>query len=269
MLVIGEKINGTRKAVGKAVDAKDEAFIKNLAQAQVDAGADYLDINAGTKPDTEPQDLAWLVRVVQEITDTPLCLDSPNPKALEAAFAEVKSSPMINSISGEPDRLDAILPLAAKQNCPVIALALDENGIPKGVDGRMKVVRKIFDHTRKAGLGDDKIYVDPLIMTISTDQQAGLMALDTIRAVHAEYPECHFTAGLSNISFGMPGRSAVNQAFLVLALSAGLDSAIINPMDHQLRTALFAAQVILGRDRYCMAYNRAFRAGKIGPSPQA
>lgn len=269
MIIIGEKINGTRKAVGKAVMAKDEIFIKNLAQSQVDAGADYLDVNAGTKPETEPEDLAWLVKVVQDVTDTPLCLDSPNPKALEAAFAEVKNTPMINSISGEPDRLETILPLAAKANCPVIALALDENGIPKGVDGRLKVIRKIFEHTRKAGLGDDKLFVDPLIMAVSTDQQAALMALETIKAVHAEYPECHFTAGLSNISFGMPDRSAINQAFLCLALAAGLDSAIIDPTDRQLRTAMFAAQVILGRDRFCMAYNRAFRSGKIGPSPKA
>ncbi len=265
MIVIGEKINGTRKAVGRAVEAKDEAFIKNLAQAQVDGGADYLDVNAGTKPDTEPRDLAWLVQVVQEVTDLPLCLDSPNPKALEAAFGMVNKPPMVNSISGEPDRLETILPLAARHDCPVIALALDENGIPKGVDGRLNEERKIFEHTRQAGLGDDKVFVDPLIMTIATDQQAGHLAVDTIKAVHEEYPECHFTAGLSNISFGMPGRSAINQAFLVLALAAGLDSAIIDPMDRQLRTALYAAEVALGRDRYCMAYNRAFRSGKIGP----
>ena len=265
MIIIGEKINGTRKAVGTAVACKDADFIKNLALTQAQAGADYLDINAGSKPEDEPEDLVWLVKVVQEATDKPLCLDSPNPKALEAAIKHVNKTPMINSISGEPERLESILPLAAYHDCPVIALALDENGIPKDVDGRMAVVRKIFTRTQKAGLKDDKIFVDPLIMTIATEQQAAHIAMDTIKKIHQEYPESHFTAGLSNISFGMPGRTAINQAFLIVALEAGLDSAIVDPTDRQLRTALYAAQVILGRDRHCMNYNRAFRAKKIGP----
>lgn len=264
MIIIGEKINGTRKAVGRAVTEKDAEFIKELARKQVEAGAGYLDVNAGTRPDVEADDLVWLVKTVQEVTDIPLCLDSPNPDALVAAMAEVNKTPMINSISGEPDRLEGIVPLAAKSDCPVIALALDENGIPKDVEGRLAVVGKVIEKTRAAGIEDSRLYVDPLVMTIATDQQAGNTLFETIRNLKARYPDIHFTAGLSNISFGLPGRTFINQAFLTLAVDAGLDSAILDPMDRPLMTAILAAEVILGRDRHCMNYNRAYRAGKIG-----
>jgi len=264
MLIIGEKINGTRKEVREAVTTRDVAFIQTLARSQVEAGAGYLDVNAGTSPDREPEDLVWLVQTVQAAVEVPLCLDSANPKALAAAMPGVGQTPMINSISGEPDRLEHILPLAAKHGCAVIALALDDQGIPKGVDGRMAVVAKLFAATRKAGVPDEKVYLDPLVMAIATDNQGGAVALETMRRVRAEFPEAHLTGGLSNVSFGLPSRSLVNQAFLTLALAAGMDSAIMDPTDRALYGALLAAEVVLGRDRHCLNYSRAFRAGKIG-----
>jgi 5-methyltetrahydrofolate--homocysteine methyltransferase len=264
MLIIGEKINGTRKEVREAVTARDVEFIQTLARGQVEAGAGYLDVNAGTSPDREPEDLAWLVQTVQAAVEVPLCLDSANPKALAAAMPVVGQTPMINSISGEPDRLENILPLAAKHGCAVIALALDDQGIPKGVDGRMAVVAKLFTATRKAGVPDETVYLDPLVMAIATDNQGGAVALETMRRVRAEFPEAHLTGGLSNVSFGLPARTLVNQAFLTLALGAGMDSAIMDPTDRALYGALLAAQVVLGRDRHCLNFSRAFRAGKIG-----
>ena len=264
MLIIGEKINGTRKEVREAVTARDAEFIRTLARAQVDAGAGVLDVNAGTSPDREAEDLVWLAQTVQGAVDVALCLDSANPKALAAALAVVDKTPFINSISGEPDRLEHILPLVAEHGSPVIALALDANGIPKGVDGRMAVVERLFEETRRVGVADEAVYVDPLIMTIATDSQGGAIALETMRQVRQRFPEAHLTAGLSNASFGLPARSLVNQAFLTLGLAAGLDSAIMDPTDRALTSALLAAEVVLGRDRHCMNYNRAYRAGKIG-----
>lgn len=264
MLIIGEKINGTRKEVGRAVAERDAEFIRALATAQADAGADFLDVNAGTSPSREPDDLVWLVRTVQELVDKPLCLDSANPKALAVALAEVKQTPMINSISGEPDRLTGILPLAAQHGCPVIALALDDKGIPKGAEARMTVIRRLFEETRSAGISDEKVYVDTLVMAVATDNQVCNVAMETMATVKREYPQAHLTAGLSNVSFGLPARSLINQAFLTLALAAGLDSAIMDPMDRGICGALFAAEVVLGRDRHCLRYSRAFRSGKIG-----
>jgi cobalamin-dependent methionine synthase I len=266
MLIIGEKINGTRKEVARAVHERDAEFIRTLARTQAEAGADFLDVNAGTNPDREPADLVWLVGVIQEAVEKPLCLDSANPKALAAALGEVRTTPLVNSISGEPDRLAGILPLAAQHGCSVIALALDETGIPKGTEGRLGVIRKLFAETRSAGVPDSHVYVDPLAMAVATENRACLVALETIRAARAEFPEAHITAGLSNVSFGLPARSLINQAFLTLAVSAGLDSAILDPTDRGLMSTLLAAEVVLGKDRHCMKYSKAFRLGKIGGS---
>jgi len=264
MQIIGEKINGTLERVGKAVMERDATFIQALAHRQVEAGADLLDVNAGTRPDREPDDLVWLVRTVQETVDVPLCLDSANPHALAAAIEEVQQVPLINSISGERKRLEGILPLVQNYNCSVIALALDEDGIPHGVEERLGVIHHIIDETRRAGLPDESLYVDPLVMAIATDTKGGLIALETMRAVHAEFPAVHLSVGLSNISFGLPARSLINQAFLTLALAAGLDTAIMDPLDRDLRGALLAAELVLGRDRHCRNYTRAYRAGRIG-----
>ncbi len=265
MLIIGEKINGTRKAVGKAVLERDADFVRKLAQDQVEAGADVLDVNAGTGPDRDFDDLVWLVQTVQEVVDKPLCLDSPNPKALALAIREVKQTPIVNSISGEAERLEHVLPLVAEHKAKVIALCIDGNGIPKDVETRMTVVRNLLAKTREAGVPDGHVYVDPLAVAVATDNRGALIACETIRLTHAEFPEVHFTCGLSNISFGMPARALLNRAFLTLMLEAGLDSAIMDPMDRGLVETLYASEALLGKDRMCMKYSRAFRAGKIGP----
>ncbi len=264
MKIIGEKINGTRKRVGEAIVNRDKDFIKDLAKRQVEAGAHLLDVNAGTKPDREAEDLVWLVRSIQEELDVPLCLDSANAAPLRAALEEVKQTPMINSISGEPKKLEEILPLAADHGSSVIALAIGEKGIPKNVEDRLIVVRKLIEETRKCGVPDERVYVDPLVMTIATDTEAGRITLETIRSVKKDFPEVHVISGLSNLSFGLPYRSLINRTFLTLAIEAGLDSAIVDPMDRELRDTLMAAELILGKDRYCLNYTRAFREGRLG-----
>jgi len=264
--IIGEKINGTRKTVAAAVASRDVAFIQTLAQKQAAAGAHWLDVNAGTVPDREPDDLVWLVRVVQAAVDLPLCLDSANPLALAAALGETRQVPLINSISGEPARLSGILPLVAEHGCEVIAMALDDHGIPLDVAGRLAVVQRLFAATRAAGVPDDRIYVDPLVMTIATNTDCGRLALDTIRAIRAEYPLAHISTGLSNVSFGLPARALINRTFLTLAIAAGMDTAIVDPLDSELKAALLATDLVLGHDNYCRNYTRAFRAGLLDTS---
>ena len=265
MLIIGEKINGTRSQVAKAIAEREKEYIQDLALKQANAGANYLDINAGTKPDLEPDALVWLVRVVQEVVDVPLCLDSVNGKALSAAMDHVQQTPMINSISGEKKRLEEILPLSTKHGCPVIALALDDRGIPKTTEDRLDIVRQLIQETDRVGIDHDSLFVDPLVIAIATDTDSGLMAFEVMRGIKAEFPDIHLTSGLSNISFGLPARGLINRAFLTLALDAGLDSAIMDPTDRALYEALLAAEVVLGRDRYCLNYTNAYREGRLGP----
>ncbi len=270
MKIIGEKINGTRKLVGKAIAERDAAFIQNLAKKQADAGAHWLDVNAGTQPDREPDDLVWLINLVQEVVDVPLCLDSASPAALKAAMPAVKKTPMINSISGEAMRLEGILPIVAEHGCEVIALCMDDGGIPATTEARLEAIAKVFAETRRAGIPDEKVFVDPLAMAVATNTQAGQVTFATMRAIRAAYPAAHISCGLSNVSFGLPVRSLINRTFLVLALNAGMDAAIIDPNDRELQSALRAADLLLGNDRHCLAYTRAYRAGLLeAPKPAA
>lgn len=262
--IIGEKINGTRKRVAQAIAERDAAFIRDLARQQVKAGAAWLDVNAGTHPSREADDLIWLIENIQAVTETPLCLDSANPAALSVAIHAVNKTPMINSISGEPARLQGILPLAAANNCPVIALAMDDKGIPKTVEDRMNVIRRVVADARRQGLPDQNLYIDPLAMTISTNTDSASLAISTMRAVRAEIPEAHLTCGLSNISFGLPARSYINRVFITLAVQAGLDSAILDPLDQEMKAVLITTELVLGRDRHCLNYTRAYRAGVFG-----
>jgi len=266
MIIIGEKINGTRKQVAAAIVNRDADFIRGLALRQFQSGASYLDINAGSLAGREPQDMAWLVEIVQEaVPDAALCLDSVNHRALRAGIEKSSKIPMLNSLSGEKSRVDSVLPLACEFGTELIVLALDDNGIPRTGDGRLEIVRRLVGMTRNGGLPDEKLYVDPLVMAISTGTDNGNITLETCRKIKEEFPGVHLTCGLSNISFGMPLRSIINRAFLVLAIQAGMDSAIVDPEERELRGIMMAAETVLGKDRHCLNFNRAFRAGKIGP----
>lgn len=263
MIIIGEKINGTRKKVKDAIDSRDAEFIKDLALRQVKAGVDFLDVNAGTAPEREPDDMVWLVNTVQEATDTPLCLDSANPEALKAGIDAAYKKPMINSLSGEKLRVDGVLPLACENGAELIILTCDDEGIPATVEKRMEILERLISMTRKGGLSDSKLHIDPLVGTVSTDIKSGLLAFDAMKNILEKYPDVHITGGLSNISFGMPARSVINQAFAVLAIAAGMDSAIVDPENVDLRSIIYASDVVLGRDRFCMNFTKAFREGII------
>jgi cobalamin-dependent methionine synthase I len=261
MKIIGEKINGTRKRVAQAIAERDAAFIQELAKKQTEAGSAWLDINAGTHPDREPDDLIWLIEAIQSVVDTPLSLDSANPNALKTAIQAVHKTPLINSISGEPERLAGILPIAAEHGCPVIALCMDEKKIPETSEKRCEVIGRVIAATRAHGMPDSNVYVDPLAMTISTNTQSAMIAFETMRRVREAYPEAHLTIGLSNISFGLPARSFVNRYFLSLAIQAGLDTAILDPLDREIQAAILTTELLLGRDGHCLNFIRASRKG--------
>lgn len=266
MILIGEKINGTRKKVGEAIAAKDERFITELAQKQFAAGAAYLDVNAGTLPDREPEDMVWLVQLVQKAApEAVVCLDSANPKALKAGLAVCSKTPMINSLSGEKARIEGVLPLAAKHNTELVVLGLDDNGIPETTEKRLAIIRQLIILCRDQGLPDEKLYIDPLVLSIATGTRNGKVTLETMTEVKKEFPRVHLTCGHSNISFGMPLRSLVNQAFMALTVAAGLDSAIVDPENRDLVGMMMASEALMGLDRHCMKFNKAARAGKIGP----
>ncbi len=264
MIVIGEKINGTRKEVARAIQERDRNAIQALAREQVRAGADFLEVNAGTHPDREVEDMLWLVDTVQEVTDTALALDSTNPEALAAAIRVSRRRPLLNSLSGEKDRVEGVLPLACRHQSRLVVLALDDRGIPSQARERLEIVRRLVELTRRGGLPDHHLFIDPVVTTIATNQESGLLALESMRLIKREFPQVHLTCGLSNISFGQASRSIINQAFAALALGAGLDSAILDPCDRALRGIIYAAEMVLGRDPDCLAYARAQRQGLLG-----
>jgi len=263
MIIIGEKINGTLKKTAKAIAERDEDFITSLAVRQAEAGADYIDVNAGTGGGDETTDLLWMIDIVQEAVDVPLCLDSAKPSVLKAGMAAVSQTPMVNSISGETKRLEGILPLVVEKGSPVIALLLDDAGIPENLEGRLDIGRMLMEKTRTAGIPDSRVFIDPLAMAVSTKTEGAVVAIDSMKILREEYPEVKFSIGLSNVSFGLPGRTLINQAFLAQLLAAGLDAAIINPMEQGLINMLYATEMILGRDRFCRNYTTAFKKERI------
>jgi cobalamin-dependent methionine synthase I len=264
MLVVAEKINGTLPLIATAVEARDASFIQDLARRQAESGADFIDLNAGTGPEREPDDLVWLVQTVQPVVNVPLALDSAEPASLLAGLEAASAPPLINSISGKTHSLEGVLPLVAQRSWGVVALLLDDSGIPSTVEQRLAIARTIIARTREVGLADERVFVDPLAMSVSTRQDGALVATDTMTRLRSEFPLVKFGLGLSNISFGLPARKLINRVFLTLAVAAGLDMAILDPLDNGLRGEMLAAEMLLGRDRYCRTFTKAFKAGRIG-----
>jgi 5-methyltetrahydrofolate--homocysteine methyltransferase len=267
MLIVGEKINTSRKTVKEAVEKRDAAFIRALARRQLEAGADYIDVNCGTFLQNEPELLSWLVREVQdELDGRPLCIDSPNPAAVEAALEAHRGTAMLNSISGEKERYAALEPLIVRHGCKVVVLCMDDaSGIPPDAATRFQIASRIIESLVQKGVKPDDIYVDPLIQPISVDTKNGLSAAETIRLVRERYPGVHAICGLSNISFGLPERKLLNQAFMVVCAAYGLDAVILDPEDQKMMALVHAVGALLNRDPYCGAYLKAYRRGSLTP----
>jgi cobalamin-dependent methionine synthase I len=263
MIVIGEKINASLPAVKSIIQKQDDRSLIELARKQAAAGSAFIDVNVGTgegSQDDEISAMKWAVEIIQKDIDTPLCIDSADPVLLEAAL-NIRNDgvSLINSTKAEDDNLKEIIPLAVRHNASLIALAMDEFGIPKTVKDRMAACGKIAEACHRYGLSMDKVFFDPLVLPVSTDIRQGRVTLDTLVAIKEKFPEAQTVMGLSNISYGLPNRVGLNSAFLHMAVSAGLDAAIMDPLDQTMMTAVRSAEVLVGKDRHCRRYTRAFR----------
>ena len=264
MVIIGEKINSTLKSARQAMENRDAQAIASLAMRQLEAGAAYIDVNAGAFFGEEAEILGWLVGAVQGAVSAPVAIDSPNPAAIKAALAANRfGKPIINSITGEKERFGAVLPLAMEYGAGVVALCMDDGGIPETAEGRVEIADRLVGDLAREGVAACDIYIDPMVRPIGTGPGHGVVALETIREVRRRHPDAHIMCGLSNISFGIPARRLMNQAFLVAAMAAGMDGAILDPLDRRLMAAVYAGEALLGLDDYCMAYIAKFREGAL------
>ena len=269
MIIIGEKVNGFIPRTLQAIEAKDESYIREIAKSQTEFGADYIDICAGTAPEIERDTIKWLLDLVQDEVDTPICLDSSDVDVLLEMMPLVKNPGVINSISGEVGKCEAILPAIKGTDWKVVALTCDPNGIPTDPQVKFDIAEKLIANCQEYGIPLGNIFIDPLVTTLATTSTSLISFNDAVRLIKGKYPEVHITSGLSNISFGMPFRKAINTQFLALAMSAGMDSAIMDPTSADMRATLYATDALLGNDEYTMNYLTAFRNGLIGPAKKA
>ncbi|EHQ89720.1 methyltetrahydrofolate cobalamin methyltransferase [Desulfosporosinus youngiae] len=259
MLVVGELINASRKAIGEAIKAQDADYIQKVAKDEFEAGADYIDVNAGIFVGKEPEYLQWLVKTVQEVVDAPCCIDSPDPKAIEAALSIHKGTAMINSISLEKERYDALMPVVAGTNLKVVALCMSDDGMPETMDARLKIAEKLIDGLVKNNVPLSNIYVDPLVQPISVNSTFAVEFINSVEAIMTQFKGVHTICGLSNVSYGLPVRKFMNHAFAIMAIGKGLDGLIINPLDQMMMASLITAEALAGRDNFCVKYLKAFR----------
>ena len=264
MLIVGERINTSRKPVKEAVVNRDAAYIQADVTSQIDSGAALIDVNAGTRRNSEVDDLFWLIEVIQNaLPQVRLCIDSPNPDSLKAVLDQVEHPPMLNSTTGEMSRFAAMAPIIQSRECDIVALCIDDRGIPKSPEQALENAARLVSDLEALGVKRERIYVDPVIQAVSTNSNAALMALETIYRIQRELEGVSVICGLSNISFGLPKRPLVNRTFLPLAMKAGLNAVIVDPLDKNLMGTLMATAVLLDQDPWCQAYTAAFRGGKL------
>jgi len=260
MIIIGELINASRKAVAVAIESGDKGTIQKIATDQAEHMANYIDVNAGIFVDKEADYLTWLVEIVQEVTDIPCAIDSPNPKAIEAALKIHKGTAMINSISLEKERYDNLMPIIAGTDLKVVALCMSDEGMPITVDDRMKIADNLINGLIQNNIPVENIFVDPLVQPLSVDKTYGTEFINAIEAITQKFEGIHTACGLSNISYGLPGRKHLNRGFMIQAILKGLDGAIVNPLDKGMIAAIITAEALAGKDDYCVNYLKAFRA---------
>jgi len=263
MIVIGEKINGAIPSVAKAIADRDADWIRNLAKVQAEAGADFIDVCASVK-DNEIETMHWLIDLVQEVTDTPICIDSPDASVCVACMSFCKKPGMINSVSMEGNKVEVIFPAIANTSWQCVAL-LCGKGIPKSAEDRLAVFDQLMAKAKEYGIAPSRLHIDPLVEMLCTSEDGISMVVEVIQTVKEKYPSIHVTGAVSNISFNLPVRKLLNQAFLVLATNAGMDSAVLDPTNRDMMGMMFATEAMLGLDDYCMEYIGAYREGIFGP----
>jgi cobalamin-dependent methionine synthase I len=263
MIVVGELINSSRKKIGEAVKARDGDYIQQVARDQAAAGVSYIDVNAGIFEDNEPEYLTWLVKLVQEVVDLPCCIDSPNPKAIEAALKVHRGTPLLNSISLEKERFDAVLPFVKGTDHRIIALCIGEEGMPTDADERVTNARTLVERLDAEGIPRDHIFVDALAEPVSSNEKVGMTFLNALRRITTEFTDIHTICGVSNVSYGLPNRKLINRVFATMAIASGLDSFIVNPLDRKIMASIVAGEVLAGRDEFCERYLDTYREGLL------
>ena len=265
MIIIGEKINGSLPETKTIMQKRDELGLFVPARSQAVAGADFIDVNVGTGVGSREEEILsmqWAVKTIQRELDTPLCIDSPDPVVLEAGLAARNKRPsLINSTNAERKNLEKVVALAREYQAPLIGLAMNQAGTPRTVEERLVACDTIATACKKHGVALEYVYFDPLVLPVSTDVKQGLVTLDTLVEIKKRFPMAKTAMGLSNVSYGLPGRAKLNRAFLHMAMYAGLDAAIMDPLDEGLMRAVKVAEVLVGKDRHCRRYTRAFRHG--------
>ena len=265
MIIIGEKINGSIPSTGRAIAARDEAFIRDLAIRQAEAGADYIDVCASVDDDQEMEVMKWLIDIVQDAVDTPIAIDSPNAQTCVDCIPFCKKPGIVNSVSGEGDKMDLVFPVIADTKWEVIALLSDDTGIPKSAADRLRVFDNIMAKAEEYNIAPERIHIDPLVEMLCTSEEGIAMVVEVMTEIKKRYPTIHITGAASNISFNLPARKILNQVFMTLAMNAGMDSAILDPLDRGMLGTIYATEAMLGLDDYCIEYITAFREGRIGP----
>jgi cobalamin-dependent methionine synthase I len=260
MIIIGERLNSSRKSVLEALQCRDAGSIRKQALSQEQAGAAYIDLNAAALMDGEIEGLRWAIPLLQCELKIPLSIDTPNPKAMEAALKIHKGRALLNSITGEKSSLDALLPIVREFKPRVIALCLEESGPPTSAGIAVDRAKNLTEVLTGAGLEAKDIFLDPLVRPIGVDTTSGALFLDSVEAIKRELPQVKTIAGLSNVSFGMPQRRLLNRTFLALAMARGLDAAICDPLDSELQATIHAATALLGQDPSLKNYLRYSRA---------
>jgi len=268
MIIIAEKLNGSIPSCAKAISERDDNYIKDLAKRQSDAGSDFLDVHAGVN-EGELEALKWMIDTVQSVTDCRIAVDSPDVRVIIEAMQFCKRPGMFNSVSLEGGKADIAFPILAKpENAgwDIMALLNGETTIPKTASDRIAVFNKLMSKAGEYGITDKRIHIDPLVeMLCTTDDGEGIsMILEVMNHIKATHPGVHISGAISNISFNLPVRRLVNQAFAVLAISAGMDSAVMDPLSQDLRGVIYAAEAMCGLDDFCGEYTSAYREGIFG-----
>ena len=267
-VMIGERINPTgRKLLAKEMSKGDFSRVEQDTLVQVAAGAQMLDVNAGIPLADEPKILAETIKLVQSLTDVPLSIDSSIVAALQAGLEVYQGKALLNSVTGEEERLESVLPLVKKYGCAVVAISNDETGISEDPNVRFEVAKKIVYRAKDYGIPSSDIVVDPLVMPIGALNSAGMQVIKLVRRLQEEL-KVNTTCGASNVSFGLPNRNGINAAFLTMAIASGLTSAITNPLHESVMQAVLGADVMMGNDPNCVRWIKRYRqpvnAGEAG-----
>jgi len=257
-IIIGERINPTgNKRLSKALAEGDLDYVRELAQKQITAGADVLDVNVGVPSLDELTLLPQIVEVVSSEVDVPICIDTPNSEALAAALSKIDGKALVNSVNGEKSSLEKVLPLVKDHGAAVIGLTMDGEGIPSTIDGRVKVAGTILEQAAKLGISEEDVVIDPLVLTVGADHNAAATTLEAIKSIHGEFG-VNINLGASNVSFGLPEREIVNQAFIALAMGAGATCAITNAA--KMTRTIRATDLLLAKDEFGARYIQYFRS---------